>query len=267
MASFQEIASKKVAGVPVLYLAGGFVVILAIVAWKMKPTTTDAGPVDEAQGVAPDLTDGAADYSGLATQGTVTVVQGTTTDTEAVKETNDSWERSAVDYLVEAGLATPSAAQAAIHKYLEGADLSYEEGQLKDAAIRKLKLPPEPLVSIGSIGTQPAQRQIGTLPGKHTVKGSNDNGLTKLAQLYYGRSDTPYTTLLTAANPTLPRYGQYNPGTIVNIPAYTEPKYYVAGSLDAKTIAAKNGISTTTLGLLNPGMSFPVKKGTKVRVH
>lgn len=266
MASFQELARKKVAGIPVLYLAGAFVTILAIVAYKMKPTSgEDLGSEDG--GDQGDPTNGAADYSGQIGSGTVIVAPSTPDPVEADKPTNEEWGRSAVDYLVESNLATPSVAEAAIHKYLEGADLTFEQGKLKDAAILKLKLPPEPLVGIGSIGTAPAQRQFTSFPGKHTVKGSNDDGLTKIAALYYGRSETPYTTLLSAANTNLPRYGRYSPGTVVNVPAYIEPKYYTAGSQDAKTIAAKNGISTASLQLLNPGMSFPVKKGQKVRVH
>jgi hypothetical protein len=268
MASFKELASKKVGGIPVLYLAGAFVAILAIVAWKMKPSvdvSDPSEPVSETDGGAID-TDGDPDYSALTPTGTVTVVNPPVADTESTKQTNEDWERAAVDYLVESNQATPGVAQTAIHKYLEGSELTYEQGQLRDSAIRKLKTPPEPLVEIGTTGTAPAQRQFSNFPGKHTVKGSNDDGLTKLAALYYGRSETPYTTLLTAANPSLPRYGKYNVGTVVTIPAYTEPKYYVAGSQDAKTIAAKSSISTTSLSLLNPGMVFPVKRGTRVRV-
>lgn len=264
MPTFQEIVSKKVAGVPVVYIAGAFVAVLVVVAIKMKPTVTaedDATPNQPAEEL-----DAAEDYSSLATTGTVTVVQAATPEAETTTATNEQWGRSAVEYLVSENMATPSEAEAAIYHYLQGADLSYSEGQLKDAAIRKLKLPPEPLPNVGTVGSQPAQKQIGILPGVHKVKGVNDDGLTKLAQLYYGRSDLPYTTLLSAANPKLPRYGHYAVGTTVNIPAYREPKWYTAGSRDAKTIAAKNGTTTQTLTLLNPGMVFPVKTGTKVRV-
>src|SRR4051812_2219979 len=106
MASFQEIARKKVAGVPVIYLAGGFVIILAIVAFKMKSsapeatgdesTTTDNVPEDGAS----EASDMAGDYSGLNTNGTVIVAPQQTTAQEAVKETNETWERAAIDYLI-----------------------------------------------------------------------------------------------------------------------------------------------------------------------
>jgi hypothetical protein len=270
MASFQELAQKKVAGIPVLYLAGAFVAILAIVAWKMKPSVKeDPAPDDESAAADSDPTDGAGDYSGLATQGTVTVVQGTQQPEEAVKATNEDWERSAVDYLVESNLATPSEAQNAINKYLAGSELTFDEGKLKDAAIRKLKLPPEPLATIGTVGTAPAQKQAGALPGKHTVKGSNDNTPTKLAQLYYGYSTSPYVLTIAAANSKLGTAAtNYTPGTVVSIPKYYPPRYHKVTSSTRwpSQVAKKNGVSYAQVTALNPSLSTPYKVGASVRV-
>jgi phage tail protein X len=270
MASFNDIAQKKVAGVPVLYLAGAFVAILAIVAWKMKPSSgQDLGPVDETDGTGSDETGGAADYSGLNTQGTVTVVQGTQTETEAVKPTNEDWERSAVEFLVDSGLATPSEAQAAIHLYLEGGDLSYAQGQLKDAAIRKLKLPPEPLVTIGSIGTSPAQKQFNQFPGKHTVKGTNDNTPTKLAVLYYGNGTADRAGKIVSANPGLGPVGTtYTAGAVITIPEWVPPRYFVTTKYTtrASQVAAKNGTTTGAIRALNPTAVEPYPVGKRMRV-
>jgi hypothetical protein len=272
MASFQEIAQKKIAGVPVLYLAGAFVAILAIVAWKMKPSTPPEEPRgDESTTPGNVPTDeGDVDYSGLATNGTVTVVQGTpATAQDAAKQTNDDWEREAVNFIVDSGLASPGVAQTAIHKYLEGSDLSYEEGQLRDAAIKKLKLPPEPLYTVGVTGTEPARRQAGTLPGAHTVKGSNDNTAAKLATLYYGNGDAIHAATITAANT---RYGPtgttYPAGTRITIPQWYTPYNYTATKTinTATKIGAKNGLSAAQVQALNPSMKFPVSAGTKVRV-
>src|SRR3954463_13562219 len=177
MASFQELARKKVAGVPVIYLAGGFVVILGIVAWKMKATskeeatgdestTTDSVPEDGSS----EATDMAGDYSGLNTNGTVIVAPQQTTTQEAVKETNESWERTAVSFLISDKHYTPGDAQTGIHTYLEGNDLTFAQGQMRDAAIAKLGLPPEPLTTIGTTGTAPAQKQFNNFPGSHTVR-------------------------------------------------------------------------------------------------
>jgi hypothetical protein len=272
--NFSELAQRKVAGIPVLYLAGAFVAILAIVAWKMKPSVPD-DEVTGDEGTTPDNvpTDSgdpdAADYSGLVSQGTVTVVQGTQTPTDAVKQTNEDWERAAITYLVDAKLASPSAAQNAIHKYLEGVNLSYDEGKLKDAAITKLKLPPEPLVQVGTVGTAPAQKQFSNFPGRHTVKGPNDNTASKLAQLYYGNSAADRINTIAAANTKLgPASTSYSPGAVVSIPTWTTPytmtatKYYNTAS----KIGSKNGLSAAQVVALNPGMVFPVKVGTKVRI-
>lgn len=270
MASFSELAQKKVAGIPVLYVAGAFVVILAIVAYKMKPASSeDSGPVDETQGESPDQTGGAADYSGLETQGTVTVVQGSPNTSEPVKATNDDWERSAVEYLIEAKLATPSDAQVAIHRYLEGADLTYEQGKLKDAAITKLKLPPEPLTTIGTIGNAPAQKQFSNYPGKHTVKGSNDNTPYKLAGLYYGSTNAEHANRIVASNAKLGPVGTtYSAGSVIYIPAWVTPRYYVITNTTRYpgAAAAKNGIPYDAFLALNPGLVAPYKVGSKVRV-
>jgi hypothetical protein len=276
MASFQELAQKKVAGIPVLYLAGAFVAILAIVAWKMKPSTPDEEVTgDEATtpgNVPKDSGDpDGADYSGIVSPGTVTVVQGTqTADQEAVKQTNEDWERSAVDFLVESNLATPSEAQDAIRKYLDGAALSFDEGKLKDAAIRKLKLPPEPLQTIGTVGTTPAQRQAGALPGKHTVKGPNDNTATKLAQLYYGKSTSEYVLTIAAANSKLGTAAStYSPGTVVSIPAYIPPQYFKVTSSTRwpSQVAKKNGVTYAQVQALNPSKTAPYVVGSSVRIR
>lgn len=272
MASFSEIANRKVAGVPVLYLAGAFVAILAIVAWKMKPSVPADEPTGDEATTGENVPDDPnnPDYSGLNTQGTVTVVQGTQTAEPAAKATNEDWERSAVDYLVEAKLATPSEAQSAINKYLAGDALSFDEGKLKDAAIIKLKLPPEPLATLGTVATTaPAQKQFTQFPGKHTVKGSNDNTTYKLAILYYGNGAVDKRVLISAANPKLGGvYTTYVPGTVVSIPVSRAPQYYkvTASTRWTSQIAKKNGTTPTAITALNPSLSAPYTVGKNVRV-
>lgn len=263
MASFQEIANKKVAGVPVIYLAGAFVVILAFVAYKLP--SKESAPTDTGTGTE-EAVPAAEDYSSLATTGTVTVVQSAQDSIEKTTPTNEEWARTAVGYLIESKVATPSEAEAAIAHYLAGANLSFAEGKLKDAAILKLGLPPEPLATLGSVGIQPARKQIGILPGTHKVVNSNDNSITKLASLYYGKTDPKYVRSIASANPKIPMGAALDPGTSVVIPAFVEPRYYTAGDTGISAIAVKNGTTTAALKILNPGMSFPVKKGTKVRV-
>lgn len=277
MASFQELARKKVAGVPVIYLAGGFVVILAIVAWKMKsssapeePTGDESTTTDNVPGDSDEATDLAGDYSGLKTTGTVIVAPQQTTAEEAVKETNESWERSAITYLMTQKY-TAGDAQTGINKYLGGEDLTFAQGQMRDAAISKLGLPPEPLSGIGQTGSAPAQKQFTNFPGKHTVRGTNDNTPYRLALLYYGTAgSTPDASFIVAANP---QYGPvtttYNVGTVVTIPAKI-PNVFITTTKDMRyfsSIASKNGISQGQVAALNPGLANPAAIGVKVRVR
>ncbi len=270
--TFQEFTRKKVVGVPVLYLLAAGAVILGIVAWKMKPAPEEKVTEDPnaAGGDTDPLTGAGSDYSGLATQGTVTVVQqGTQTEQESEKQTNDDWERAAVAFLIEDKKVTATDAQNAISKYLEGADLTFEEGSLKNAAIAKLGLPPERLSSVGSVGTQPAQKQFSLFPGKHTVKNTNDNTAAKLAQLYYGNSGQVYVDLIVSQNYSLGR-GTYNPGTVVTIPTWYEPRYIVVSKSTGvypSTVGAKNGVSYQQIEGLNPGVKAPYAMGQKIRIR
>lgn len=274
MASFDEIVKKKVVGVPVLYWALAAVVILGIVAWRMKPApeTAVTDDPDAENGATDPLTDPGSDYSGLATQGTVTVVQGgTTTQQEAKEQTNEDWERAAVAYLIEDKKVTATDAQAAISKYLDGVDLTFDEGALKNAAVAKLGLPPERLSSVGAVGTAPAQKQFSLFPGRHTVKGPNDNTPGKIAQLYYGNSGKAYVDTIVSQNF---RYGgattTYTPGTIINVPTWYEPRYVTVSKTTGQypsQIGAKNGIDYKVVEGLNPGVSAPYAIGTKIRVR
>lgn len=275
---WKSLASKKVAGIPVLYLAAAVVVVFAVWAWQMKSSPTEEATGDEnttAENVPSDGEDlAAADYSGLNGSGTVTVVQqATPTETESVKQTNDDWLRAGVAYLVERKEATAGEAQVALTNYIEGNDLTYEQGQLRDSALAKLGLPPEPITSLGSVGSQtvaPAQRQFSLFPGKHTVKGTNDNSASKLASLYYGNGDANHALKIVATNVRYGNGASYPVGTVIAIPAWKEPRY-VTVTKTTRTptiIAAKNGIQggAPIIEALNPGKSTPYAVGTKIRI-
>ncbi len=266
---FTELAQKKVAGVPVIYLAGAAVVILAIVAWKMKPAAEPPVATDE---IASDGTSSPSNvqdpsYDGLESNGTVIVAPQQPTPTTATEMTNEQWGRLATTWIIDQKLATPGEAQTAIFKYLNGEDLSYAEGQLRDAAVRELKLPPEPLQVLGQTGTAPAKRQ-GTPPLTHTVKGNNDNMFGKIATLYYGRGGQAETDLLQFNNTNLGVDGPFPAGTQVKVPKLTPPKYYLTDKTHrtAAAIAAKNGITVQQLDVLTNGIKFPVGVGVRVRV-
>jgi hypothetical protein len=281
----KALMTRKVAGVPVIYIAGLFVAILAVVAWKMKPaaepaaegdgpdTTADAGGVDPA----------AADYSSLATPGTVTVSGGSAgTTTTELPDDNDRWMRRAIEWIAGQGLATADVATIALQKYLSGDQLSMTEGKIRDAAIAHFGLPPEIPQSGGTEPTPtPGPTPVPTpnptpvpkkyiAPGYHVVTGPADDSYTEMARLWYGRTDNAAIDLIQSYNVALGHSGPFPVGTRLWIPAYHAPKYVIAkkGMLTSSEIIAKNPPlnSVKMLTELNDGMKFPVAAGTKVRV-
>lgn len=266
---------KKIAGIPVLYIAGLFVVVLALVAWRMKPSEPGEGdPAEEDD--ADQMGDPAdADYSGFATNGTVTVQQGTdpATVSPVVVQTNETWARNAANWLVAQGLASGTAAQTATRRYIEGESLSVDQGKWIDAAVKQFGIPPEPLTAGGitkpSVPISLPSKQ-GTPPTTHTVTGNKDTSFWDLAALYYGSKHYDYVNLLEVKNIGIVPKGSGNKipkGTKVNIPKYTAPKYYTAtGTLTAQQIAAKNGTTAAIVMEFNDSLKWPVRKGTKVRV-
>jgi hypothetical protein len=279
MDKFHEFMQRKVLGIPVLYLAGGFVVILGIVAWKLKPTTagavdtstTDTSGSDTSGGLAP--TANPYDTLNPDGDGTVTVVQqsGTATDTTTVK-TNSDWVVDGTAWLIaNINGVTGTQAQAALQKYIDGESRTYDEENWVNAWIKEGGLPPDGVTAgSGTIGGAPAQKQFSNFPGTHTVKGSNDNDYKKIANLYYGHSDQATFDLVQAANPQLGETGPFAVGSRINVPAYHTPVYYTvtATSMTASQVASKNGISVyqvAALNNVNPNTAV-WHKGNKVRV-
>lgn len=274
MASFSEIARKKIAGIPVIYLAGGAVAILAVVAWKMKGTNdgaTDAAATDDtgSTGAAPT----ANPYDSLDSDGTVTVVQQTTpTDDSATTKTNGDWVSDGVKWIIaNQNGVTGTQAQAALQKYIDGESRTFEEEGWVNAWIVIGGLPPDGITAgSGTIGSAPAQKQFTNFPGVHTVKGPNDNNYNKIADLYYGHSEQATFDLVQAANPQLGITGPFAVGSKINVPAYHTPQYYTvtATSMTAAQVASKNGVSVYQLEALNnvDAKTAVWHKGNKVRV-
>lgn len=268
MESWRKVFTQKIGSVPVLYIGAAIFVVLAVVVTRTKfgkdTAESDLTTQEEADITADDIA--TADYGFAATRGTVTVEQGGTTTTAAVVDTNDLWVRRAAEYLGGQGEWTTTTVQAALQKYVDGQDLSYEEGRIRDAAVKQFGLPPE-TVNPGSTGRMPAKRQ-GNPPLVHTIKGSLDDSFGELAQLYYGRHDGDTVDLLQVNNKNLGSQGPWSVGTKVNIPRFRTPQFFKAtsGIRTLAAIAKKNGASQADIKLMNQGMTFPVKVGTKVHV-
>jgi hypothetical protein len=284
--TFKEFAQKKVLGVPVLYLGAAGVIILAIVAWRMKPSpdtdTPGVDPENALDGV--DVEGGVAvspgnPYAGYNTNGTVVVAPQTPETEENTPELdNEGWAKAGAEWLVAKNKATGTVAYATLSKYLSGEDMSYEERSLVDAVIAEKGQPPEPVGKVGAISPQPARKQFVGSNGTHTVMGPNDNTAAKLATLYYGVGDAlhylrivQYNTNLGTAQTTYPV------GTKVKIPSYVNPYYYTVNGKARRgstrndqwfsTIAAIHGASAAMIQGINPGLSEPIKVGTKVRIR
>lgn len=272
--AFKNLASKKIAGIPVLYLAAGAAVIGLVYALKMKSKVTPTTAPDGTEGTDDTPTSQEPDYSAYDTTGTVVVQPQQPATAEPVVETNDTWSRAAIQYLIDTKAATPGAATEAISAYIDGSHLTYEQGLLRDAAITKLGPPPS-IPSVGGTDTQPARKQFSVFPGTHTVKGDNDNTAIKLSSLYYGSVDANHVYYILEANT---QYGlsastPYDVGTKVKIPAYAGVKYYTTTKTvrTFKDVAAKNGLTSEQIKALNPARSetagAPLPIGLKVRVR
>jgi len=290
--TFQEIASKKIAGVPVLYVGAGAVIILAIVAWRMKATpdtnTDGVNPEDGTAGASGDTADTGSNagslagmsnpYSGFTTNGTVVVAPAGTDSTEetVTVKTNEEWARQGAEWLTSEKDVSGTTAISALTKYVNGQDRSYDEQQLVNQVIKEKGQPPDPIAEGGNVGTQAAQKQFSNFPGKHTIKGSSDDSFSEITQLYYNSASTDRVDLLQAANASLGiTDGPWPIGTVITVPAYHAPVYYTvttASGEDAQTIAKKNGLTLDQLAALNNpkggryAPTYHYAKGASLRV-
>lgn len=285
------LTSRKVAGIPVIYLALAIGVVALYGAFKLKPSAPDTAPTDAA------TDEGASDYAGDGTDTSQPVFSATPTITQpsgvvvgtgsvtAVSgaDTNALWQRRTIDWLRQNGYDISTATQA-INKYLSSEELSQTEAAARDKAVQQFGLPPEdipnspvtpapppivaPVTPGPAIFSGPPAKQ-GTPPTNHTVHGNGDNSVTDLCKLYYGRSTYIEWNLLKAWNPGKALTAPIPNDTRVHIPKFVNPVYYKATSATRGlyAIASKNGVSAAFVQALNPGKNFPVAVGTQVRVH
>lgn len=277
--TFNEIAQKKIFNIPVLYIAAAAVIVLAIVAWRMKPTPDADTPgvdpeaaldgIDDVEGVA--VSPGNP-YAGYNTTGTVVVAPQQPEEPEVIVKTNEDWVKEAAEWLVGKREATGVEAASALNKFIGGEDLTYDEGLLVNSAIAEKGQPPDSIGNPGAIAQQPARRQFSGSNGTHTVKGTNDNTYAKLAQLYYGNGDALHVNRIAEYNTKLgPAGASFDPETKIVIPTYVNPVYYKVTGKNSdnrfKTIAGKAGATTDMIRALNPTISEPIPTGTMVRTY
>lgn len=145
-AKAKGILSKRVFGIPVLYIAIVLVAALALYAWKAKSATGE----EDSSGEALDAEDQEYTESEVAA-GNIYPISPTGTvyaqSPQAVEDNveyfgNDDWLRKAVADLVSKG-GNPGEVQNALQAYLEGEDMSYAQGLIRDQAVKAHGLPPE----------------------------------------------------------------------------------------------------------------------------
>lgn len=269
---------RKVAGIPVIYLLGAAAVALAVLAWRMQnapdsdvepgaEAASDAVPMETVQ----NNSDVNTDYDGFVAKSSITAAPAEKVEEEKPEETNAQWLKKSVEWRVSQG-ASGGTVQAALQAYLSGATLSVEQGAERDKAIKQFGLPPDPPEKTGTAVAAPViapAKSQGTLPRYHKVVNTNDDTFADIARIYYPTYDATSVTLIANANRgRLVGSGPFKAGTSVYVPKYAVPKYYTSTKKTntASEIAKKNGISVSALTALNPGMKFPLKSGTRVRV-
>lgn len=269
MEKVRELLGRRFFGVPGYVIAVVAVTLLALVAWKMKPSapeTSDEAVEDESAGGDPEPVTNPVFLANPAP----TVVSGDG-DGES-SATNEQWARRAIEWLISRG--TPEElARPTIQRYLAGEILTTQQNGLKNQAIAQFGLPPE-MVSGGGVaenvntGTTAPARKQGPLPRKHKVMGTADDTNRELARLYYGRDDSVAVALIASRNLFNPT-GKWKIGDSVTIPEYRGAVYKVArrGMQTADEFGAKNATTGARIIALNPGKRFPVKIGTRVRVR
>ncbi|WP_204045978.1 hypothetical protein [Acrocarpospora phusangensis] len=279
-------------GVPILYVVGALAVILAVVAWRMKPATG----VQLADEPAAEDEPAAGDPAGgvplpYVSGGSVSQAPLPDPNDGPSADDNDKWLRRSAEWLAGQGHATMDAALIALQKYLAGEQLSMEQGRLRDLATDHFGYPPD-LPQSGGTGNGdapddpdvptppvpptppvvvPAEPKKYIAPAFHTVSGPSDDSYTDMALLFYGESGVQYgVDLIQSYNVKHGHQGPFPPGTRFWIPKYAPPRYVIATASmrTASQIISKNPPlnSVAMLQELNDGMTFPVKVGQKVRV-
>jgi LysM repeat protein len=263
----KDVVGYKVGGVPV-GLVGALVFVIGV-SWYMRKNNTDTTVTDATGDNSADPTVTLGTFS--ANTADITTSQNNAESTGASVDTVDVWTRNAIAWLVTNKNYGTSQATAAVQAYLDSDSVDFQTRQDLDTMLKAIGLPP---VIPGAGGTSvkpsaPASKQ-GEPPVTHTVKGSNDNTFPKLAVLYYGTSNADYVNAIRARNTAISGLGGTSipVNTRVNIPAYKQPRYYVATAAvnTAYAIAARNSTTPAALFQLNPGVKFPVKAKTRVRV-
>lgn len=215
---------KKVAGVPVVYLAAGAAAIAGVVAWRMKPASEGS-----AEEVSDATAESAADpYAGFETSGTVVVQPATPVTPEPPErpDTNDEWIKEGAEWLVATKNVPGPAAYTALSKYVDGSSRSTQEAQYVEWVIKEKGFPPDrfeetPLPAPATPTPTPAPTPTG-YRGYGWIKADGKTSGQQYADKY-----KISVTLFYTFNPTQPRVPRL--GSWLKVRANSNPLTGYAG--------------------------------------
>lgn len=143
---------RRVFGIPVLYLVAGFVIALALYAWKSKTShTADAATTtpDNANVDPSAATDATSAMFPATNAGGTVVVQpvpmgdaGAKDNANTSIDSNSEWLSRGVAFLGSRGVGA-GAAQGALQTYLDGGSLNTVQGGYRNQVVAELGLPPD----------------------------------------------------------------------------------------------------------------------------
>lgn len=162
------ILKKKFLGIPVLYLAAAAVIAFALYAWSTKESSgevdLDGDGEPDSESDAPNENDlNAGTIYPISPTGTVYAQSPQDVEDNVEYFGNDQWLQQAVAFLIQRG-ANPGEAQNALQAYLAGEDMTYDQGLLRDKAIKEFGIPPESFRA-GKSATKP----VATKPPSQVV--------------------------------------------------------------------------------------------------
>lgn len=272
--TFKAAAGRKVLGVPFPVAAG--IVVVGTIAYgvirKRGEVQTEAQSADTATPADYSSLDSVSNTGGFSAQPILT--------STGAPDSNDSWGRRAIEWLVANKGMGYGNAQQLVNDYLSGNQLSIQSGQLRDAVVSALGLPPQIPSGGSTLAGSPAVKQ-GTPPCAHIVQGSNDTTWLQLAYLYYGSATAADISNLQSANGG--HSEPLSPGEVLQIPAkaatssptapvtpstVTNYGWFIADTTyTLDSIARRYQISPADIRTWNPGLSSTVRKGTPVKVR
>ena len=143
--------NRKVGNVPIIYIVGAGVFLLVVLAFMSTRTPKQVENPTTGNNNEPSPAE--RNLARTTTVVTAPTYQAPISTINGGIETNEQWLAKGIQYLISKGISG-GMAQAALQKYLQGADLSYQEGTYRDLALKQFGAPPN-VVDLGKTRRSP----------------------------------------------------------------------------------------------------------------